>query len=286
MNFRKALENKKFVVTAELCPPKGVEIKTLIEKAAPLKNLVDGINVTDNQRAVVRLSSMAFSKLLLDQGFDPIWQLTCRDRNLLAIQSDILGAWALGIKNVLALSGDYPSKGDHPSARPVYDLDSVQLIDLFNKMNFGKDFAGTDLVGHPDFLIGAVANPGATPMEPQILKLRNKIDFGAKFIQTQVIYDIDIFKKFIQKLGDFPAKILAGIFPLVSYKNAVFLNTKVPGVSIPEKILKRMEKAKDSRKEGIAISIEIIRELKPLCAGIHLMTLNNIDIIPEILNEI
>lgn len=286
MNFRKALENKKFVVTAELCPPKGVEVNTLIAKAAPLKNLVDGINVTDNQRAVVRLSSMAFSKLLLDNGFDPIWQLTCRDRNLMAIQSDILGAWALGIKNVLALSGDYPTKGDHPCARPVYDLDSVQLVDLINKMNFGKDFAGVDLVGHPDFLIGAVANPGATPIEPQILKLRNKIDFGAKFIQTQVVYDINIFKNFLKELGHFPVKVLAGIFPLTSYKTAVFLNTKVPGVSIPENILKRIEKAKDPKKEGTAISIELIRQLKPLCSGIHLMTLNNIDVIPEILDGI
>jgi 5,10-methylenetetrahydrofolate reductase len=237
---------------------------------------VDAVNVTDNQRAMMRLSGLAFCRLLLERGFDPIFQLTCRDRNSLALQSDILGAAVLGIKNILALSGDYPSKGDHKGARPVYDLDSVQLIQAIKKLENGENLAGEKIDGHPAFCVGAVVNPGATPIEPQIIKLKKKMEAGAEFIQTQVIYDVEIFKKFLHGLNLPKIKILAGIFPLKSYKMACFMNEKVPGVTVPESILKRMEVAVDPIEEGLKIAKEIIDEIRPLCAGIHIMALNDV----------
>ncbi|MFA4858758.1 MAG: methylenetetrahydrofolate reductase [Candidatus Margulisiibacteriota bacterium] len=276
MTFKEALHSGKFVITAEVCPPKGTNVEPLLREAEILLGKVDAINVTDNQRAMMRLSGLAFSRLLLERGHDPIFQLACRDRNLLALQSDILGAAALGIKNILALSGDYPSKGDHKSARPVYDLDSVQLIQTIKKLESGQNWAGEKLDGAPKFCVGAVVNPGAVPIEPQIIKLKKKIEAGAEFIQTQVVYDVEIFKKFLHELPRSKVKILAGIFPLKSYKMAQFMNEKVPGVTVPESILKRMESAADPIEEGLRISKEIIDEVKPLCAGIHIMALNDI----------
>lgn len=285
MTFREALKNKGFVVTAELSPPKGVDLDAVLKKADLLKGKVDGVNATDNQVAVLHLSSVAFCALLKQKGLDPILQMNCRDRNALAMQADLLGAYALGIRNVLAISGDYPKKSLYHVVKPVFDIDSVQLIKLINDMNKGIDFAGEKLVGAPSFTVGGVVNPGADPIEGQIVKLKKKIDAGAEFIQTQIVYDIDGFKKFREMIKDMKIKMLVGILPVRSMKMAQTIQN-IPGVHLPKKLLDRISGAGDPVKEGIEISAEIINGLKGYINGVHFMTLNNVESIPEILAKI
>lgn len=285
MTFKEALKNKDFVVTAELSPPKGVELEEVLKKADILKGKVDGVNATDNQVAVLHLSSVAFCALLKQKGLDPILQMNCRDRNALAMQADLLGAYALGIRNVLAITGDYPKKSLHHVVKPVFDIDSVQLIKLINDMNKGMDFSGEKLVGAPSFTVGGVVNPGADPIEGQLIKLKKKIDAGAQFIQTQIVYDIEGFKRFRDRTKDINIKILLGILPIRSIKMAQNI-TNIPGVHVPKKIIDRIEKASDPVKEGIEISAEIINELKGCIDGVHFMSLNYIESIPPILARI
>ncbi len=213
------------------------------------------MNATDNQRAVLHLSSLAFCALLKQKGLDPILQVNCRDRNALAISSDLLGAYALGIRNVLAISGDYPKKSLHHVVKPVFDIDSVQLIKLIKDMNAGKDFAGEALTGSPDFTVGGVVNPGADPIEGQIVKLQKKIDVGAEFIQTQIVYDVDGFKRFRDQTKNIKAKFLLGILPVRSAKMVQVIQN-IPGVHLPKKLAERIEKASDPVKEGIEISLQ------------------------------
>jgi len=284
MTFKEAIKNKDFVITAELSPPKGVELDEVLKKADLLKGKVDGVNATDNQVAVLHLSSVAFCAILKQKGLEPILQMNCRDRNSLAMQADLLGAYALGIRNVLAISGDYPKKSLHHVVKPVFDIDSVQLIKLINDMNKGIDFAGERLIGAPSFTVGGVVNPGADPIEGQIVKLKKKIDAGAQFIQTQIVYDIDGFKKFRDKTKDIKIKFLLGILPIRSPKMAQNI-LNIPGVHVPKKILERIEKAKDPVQEGIDVSAEIISGLKGYIDGVHFMTLNNVEVIPSILEK-
>ena len=285
MTFKKALKNKDFVITAELSPPKGVELDDVLKKADFLKGKVDGVNATDNQVAVLHLSSVAFCAIMKQKGLEPILQMNCRDRNALAMQADLLGAYALGISNVLAISGDYPKKSLHHVVKPVFDIDSVQLIKLINDMNKGIDFAGEKLIGAPSFTVGGVVNPGADPIEGQLVKLKKKIDVGAEFIQTQIVYDIEGFKKFTDKTKDIKIKFLLGILPIRSPKMAQNI-LNIPGVHVPKKILERIEKAKDPVQEGIDISTEIINGLKGYIDGVHFMTLNNVEVIPSILEKL
>lgn len=286
MTFKEALESNKFLVTAELSPPKGVDLEEVLQKTDFLKGKVHGVNVTDNQRAVLHLCSLAFCTLLKQKGLDPIFQMTCRDRNALAMQSDILGSYALGIRNILAISGDYPKKVQYKGVKPVFDLDSVQLIKLIRDMEAGKDLAGEELKGAPNFTVGAVVNPTADPLDMQLIKLKKKIDAGAEFIQTQIVYDADSFKYFRDEAKDIKTKYLLGIMPFRTYKMAKFVAEEVQGVHVPKKVLERIEKAKDPVKEGIDISVELINSLKGYIDGIHLMTLNHVDVIPEILSRI
>lgn len=283
MNFKQALENKRFVITAEIFPPKGTELKSFFSKAEILKTLVDGVNVTDNQRAVMRLSSLAGSKILLDAGLDPIYQLTCRDRNRLALQSDLIGASALGIRNVLALSGDHPNNGDHPDAKPVYDLDTVQLIKTIDTLNKGFDLAHNKLCGATNFTIGAVCNPVYENMELQYLMIEKKINAGAQFFQTQAVYDSNIFRNFLKNIKGKKAKFLAGILPLKSYEMAKMLNEKVPGIIVPDEILKDMKKTDEPLKLGIQIAASLIKELSQFADGVHIMAINFEEKIPDIL---
>lgn len=285
MTFIEALKNKKFVITAELSPPKGVDLEEVLNKADLLKGIVDGVNATDNQVAVLHLSSVAFCAILKQKGLEPILQMNCRDRNSLAMQADLLGAYALGIRNVLAISGDYPKKSLHHVVKPVFDIDSVQLIKLISGMNNGTDFAGEKLSGAPSFTVGGVVNPGADPIEGQIVKLKKKIDAGASFIQTQIVYDVEGFKKFRDKTKDLKVKFLLGILPIRSAKMAQNI-TNIPGVHVPKKILERIENAKEPVKEGIEISAEIINNLKDHIDGVHFMTLNFVESIPPILARI
>jgi len=223
--------------------------------------------------------------LLKQKGLEPILQMNCRDRNALAMEADLLGAYALGIRNVLAITGDYPKKSLHHVVKPVFDIDAVQLIKLIKDMNKGVDFAGESLIGAPSFTVGGVVNPGAEPVEGQIIKLKKKIDAGAEFIQTQIVYDIDTFKKFRDQTKDIRVKFLLGILPVRSAKMAnAILN--IPGVHLPHKLISRIEKASDPVQEGIGISAEIINGLKGYIDGVHFMTLNNVEVIPEILAKV
>jgi methylenetetrahydrofolate reductase (NADPH) len=285
MNFKDALKNKKFIITAELSPPKGEDLAEVLKKADFLKDKVDGVNATDNQRAILHLCSLAFCAIMKQRGLDPILQVNCRDRNALAIESDLLGAYALGIKNVLSITGDYPKKSLHNSVKPVFDIDSVQLLKLIKDMNNGIDFAGEKLSGSTEFVSGAVVNPGSDPIEGQIIKLEKKIDAGAEFIQTQIAYDADGFKKFRDQTKHIKAKFLLGILPIRSAK-MVHVIGNIPGVHLPKKLAERIEKASDPIKEGIAISAEMINDLKGYIDGVHFMTLNNVEAIPEIMSKV
>ena len=268
--FGEKLNSNKFIVTAEITPPKGVDTSAAIADAQILKGKVDAVNITDNQRAVMRMSPMALGKLLLDEGHEVIMQMTCRDRNRLAIQSDILGAAALGIKNVCLMSGDHTTKGDHPGAKPVYDLDSVQLLSVVKKMKDGFDFSGNELEGVPELIVGAVSNTDSSQLM-QIMKLEKKVKMGAQFIQTQAVYDVGQFEEFIESVAYLDVPIIAGVIPLRSANAACFMNGNIPGINVNDEIIARMERADDPVHEGLMICAETIGMVKKICRGVHLM---------------
>ena len=268
--FGEKLNSNKFIVTAEITPPKGVATSATIADAHILKGLVDAVNVTDNQRAVMRICPLALGKLLLDEGHEVIMQMTCRDRNRLAIQSDILGAAALGIKNICLMSGDHTTNGDHPGAKPVYDLDSVQLISMVQNMKNGSDFSGNELEGAPELIVGAVSNTDSSqPM--QMMKLEKKVNMGAQFIQTQAVYDVGQFEQFTESVTHLDVPIIAGVIPLRSANAARFMNENIPGINVNNEIIARMEHADDPVHEGLMICAETIGMVKKTCRGVHLM---------------
>ncbi|HIQ00398.1 TPA: 5,10-methylenetetrahydrofolate reductase [Candidatus Bipolaricaulota bacterium] len=286
MGLRERLANGEFVVTCEAAPPKGTEVGPALEEVRKLAPYVHAFNVTDLQSSVLRMSSWALCALIVREGFEPVVQLTCRDRNRLALQADLLGAWALGIENVLALTGDYPTLGDHPGARPVFDLDSVQLIAAIQALNSGRDLAGNELTGSTGFFVGAVVNPGVEPLAPHLLKMRLKVNMGAQFFQTQAVYDPERFMVFIAQAETLGRPILAGIIPLKSARMARFMNEHIAGISVPQEVIREMERAKtkeDRRKRSVEICARIIREVKPYCQGIHLMPMGWEDLVPDIL---
>lgn len=287
MHFKQKLEQGQFVVTSEIGPPKGTDIKQSIEEAVLIKDRVDAINVTDLQSSVMRVGSLAICRLLIEKGIEPILQLTCRDRNRLALQSDLLSASVLGIKNVLLLTGDHPALGDHPEAKPVFDLDSVQLIQVAKALTEGKDMKGNELKGKPEFFMGAVVNPGADPLEPEIIKMEKKIDAGAQFFQTQAVYDIELYKRFLDKIKHLNTKVLAGIVVLKSAAMAKFMNENVAGVYVPQNLIDEISKVskEDRPKKSVEIAARIIKELKPLSRGIHLMPLGWDKYVPSILDQ-
>jgi len=277
-NFEKILEEGKFAVTCEIGPPKGAEIEEIRVAAEELRNVADGINVTDLQSSVMRLGSLTTCHLLKEWGLDPIFQVTCRDRNRLALQSDLLSANVMGIRNVLALTGDYTTTGDHPQAEPVFDLDSVQLLWAIKNLEEGKDLAGKELTKKPSFFKGAVVNPGAdteAAYELQIIKMRKKIDQGAQFFQTQAIFDAEVFKKFMERIHkeNLDVPILAGIILLKSEKMANYMNKFVPGVFVPEPLVKKMEGTQDKVSMCIEIASGLIEEVRLHCAGVHIQAL-------------
>lgn len=285
MTFREKVQAKKFIVTDEVGPPKGIETKVILEDCELIKNRVDAINVTDLQSSVMRLGSLVVSGILKQHGFEPVFQVTCRDRNRLALQSDILSAAALGIENLLLLTGDHPSLGDHPQAKAVFDIDSVQLLEAVKGLEQGVDMAGKKLQGTlPKFFKGAVVNPGAEPLEPQILKMQKKIAAGAEFFQTQAIYEVDTFAKFMEEVKDFGVPVFAGIVLLKSAGMARFMNSNVAGVHVPDSLIKEMEEAKDKAAKSIEIAARLIKELKPLCQGIHIMSIGWDKKVPQVLD--
>lgn len=280
--FGEKLNSNKFLVTSEITPPKGVDTSVAIADAHILKGLVDAVNITDNQRAVMRICPMSLGKLLLDEGHEVIMQMTCRDRNRLAIQSDILGAAALGIKNICLMSGDHTTNGDHPGAKPVYDLDSVQLISVVQKMKDGFDFSGNELEGIPELIVGAVSN--TDPSQPmQMMKLEKKIKMGAQFIQTQAVYDVGQFEEFTVSVAHLDVPIIAGVIPLRSANAARFMNENIPGINVNDEIIARMERAGNPVHEGLMICAETIDHLKKTCRGVHLMPIGQHSNIPKLL---
>jgi len=275
-------------VTAEVGPGKGTDVEHLLKDADIIKDRTDAVNVTDLQSSVMRLGSMAFSHLLTDMGIEPIFQMTGRDRNRLALQSDLLSAWVLGIRNVLALTGDHPTMGDHPHAKPVFDLDSVSLLEMIGKLNSGYDMAGNELKGVPGFLPGAVVNPGAdneAALDLQIMKMEKKIEAGAKFFQTQAVYDIDLFEKFIKRVEGFNVPIIGGVILLKSAGMARFMNKNVAGVFVPAPLIKEMTDTKDKVEKSVEIAARIVKRLKNLCRGVHIMALGWEKIIPAVLDQ-
>jgi methylenetetrahydrofolate reductase (NADPH) len=288
MEFREALDSGKFLITAEIGPAKGTETAVILEDAELIKGKVDAINVTDLQSSVMRLGSMAVCHLLKDRGIDPILQMTCRDRNMLALQSDLLSAWVLGVRNVLALTGDHPTLGDHPQAMPVFDLDSVGLLKTIGRLNEGYDMVGNQLKGAPNFFPGAVVNPGAdtqAALELQLIKMEKKIEAGAKFFQTQGIYDLDLFEKFMKRIEGFKTTVMGGIILLKSAGMARFMNKNVAGVFVPESLIKEMETTKDKAKTSTEIAARLIKGMKDLCQGVHIMAIGLEKRIPMVLEE-
>lgn len=285
MTFKEKLQSGKFIVTSEIGPPKGIEVKQLLEDAEFIRTRVDAINVTDSQSSVMRLGSLVVSGLLKKHGFEPIYQLTCRDRNRLALQSDLLSAAALGIENVLILTGDHTTLGDHPEAKPVFDLDSVQLLQVVGKLMEGSDMNGNKLTGPaPKFCLGAVVNPGADPLGPQIMKMEKKISAGAEFFQTQAIYDLKVFEDFLNKTKHLKVKIIVGIVLLKSAGMARYINENMAGVFVPDNLIKKMEGAKDKVATSVEIASRLIKELKPMCDGIHIMPIGWDKVVPRVLD--
>jgi len=285
--FEEALAGGGFVVTTEVGPPKGVKIEKVLEEAEAIKDRITAFNVTDQQSSVMRFGSLATCRLLYERGLEPILQMTCRDRNRLALQSDLLSAYGLGIRNVLCLTGDHQQLGDHPQAKPVFDLDSVQLLQVATTLQQGKDMAGNDLEGSPRFCLGAVVTPETEPLEPQILKMEKKIRAGARFFQTQAVYDTENFKNFMRQVSQFNIPVMAGVLILKSVGMARFLNANVAGVNVPEKLIEELKKDKDKTKTGqtgVEIAARTIKQIKDYCQGIHIMALGWENKIPAILD--
>jgi 5,10-methylenetetrahydrofolate reductase len=291
-NLEKVLQGGYFAVTAEVGPPKGALATVIKRKGELLKLHCDALNVTDNQTAIVRMSSWSGCVLLKELGIDPVMQMVVRDRNRIAIQSDILGAVALGIRNVLCLSGDHQKFGNHPTAKGVYDIDSIQLIQTFKAMRDERKFlCGEEISGELPLFIGAVENPFADPFEYRVARLAKKVKAGADFIQTQAVFDVSKFIKWVEMVKDHgldkQVHILAGIIPIKSVGMARYMRDNVSGISVPDEIVTRMEESKDSKEEGVKIALEIIEQLKEIDGihGIHIMAVAWEDIVPVIVER-
>lgn len=286
MSFAEKIRAGRPVITVEFGPPKGIETGRMLEEAERIRGKVDAINVTDQQSSMMRLGALAVCSILNRNGFDTIYQVTCRDRNRLALQSDILSAASLGINNLLILTGDYPTRGDHPGAKPVFDLDSVQLLAAVKKLQSGEDMNGNKLEGRaPAYCAGAVVNPGADPLEPQIIKMEKKIEAGAEFFQTQAVFEPGIFEKFLAGTRHLKAPVIAGVVLLKSAGMARYLNKNVPGVTVPDSLISEMENAVDKTAASVDIAVRLIKELSPMCQGIHLMPIGWGKVLPQLLEQ-
>lgn len=286
------LRQGKFVVTAELEPPMSANKDAVLKKVSHFKGYVDAVNVTDCASAMVRMSSLAVSKLLIDEGLEPIYQLTCRDRNRIAIQSDVLGAYVLGVKNILCLTGDHQCLGNHPSAKGVFDLDSVNLIKLMRLMRDEKKFFnGEEMKVAPNLYVGGVFNPHCDPVEFVVQRMIKKVEAGVEFFQSQIIFDVERFREFMKVVRDSgidkKAYILAGILPVKSVKALTYMKESVSGMIIPDEFIKRMGKATDPIEEGLQITKELIEQIRnvPGVYGIHISPVKWESIIPRLMKE-
>lgn len=284
MNLVEVFQSDKFALTSEIGPPKGVDIEEMLSDAELLRGRVDGINVTDQQSSVMRLGSLAVCHLLKEKGLEPVFQMTCRDRNRLALQSDLLNAYVLEIENVLCLTGDHVSLGDHPEAKPVFDLDSVTLLRAAKKLEGGSDLSGKELKGTPKFCLGAVVTPAADPLEPQIIKMEKKVKAGAQFFQTQAVYEPKKFEEFMKQVKYLNVPVMVGIVLLKSAGMARFMNKNVAGVYVPDNLIEEMEGADNKGKKSIEIAARLIKEMKPLCRGVHIMPIGWEKRVPAVLD--
>lgn len=284
MSLKDKLASGKFVICTEIGPPKGVNIEEMKENAEILKGKVDAVNCTDQQASVMRLGSLVSCYLLKQWGIEPIFQVTCRDRNRIALQSDLLNAHILGIENVLSLTGDHVSLGDHPDAKPVFDLDSVSLLQAIKGLEAGHDLAGKDLIGTPNFFAGAVVTPGADPLEPQLIKMEKKVKAGAQFFQTQAVYEPRKFEEFMKSVKHLNVPVMVGIVLLRSPGMARFMNKNVAGIFVPDDLIEEMEKADKKAAKGIEIAGRLIREMTDMCQGVHIMAIGAEKSVPTILD--
>lgn len=283
--LREALERGEFVITGEVAPPHGTDLSAMRHSVDTLGPFCHALNVTDNQGATLHLSSLAASRYVLDAGFEPIFQQTCRDRNRLALQSDLLAAWTLGLENVLVVTGDDPRGGDHPHAKGVFDLDSTQLIEITAGLNAGHDMIGNELTGATDFFIGAAAFPEAEPWDVQRTRAERKIAAGARFFQTQAVFDIDKFARAANDLKPTGVKLIAGILLVKSPRVIDFINRKLAGLMVPDPLAERIRGAEDPLEESIQLAIEQARALKDLADGVHIMPLGVDGAVERIVHE-
>ena len=287
--FKETLKTKDFIVTAEAAPIKGSSVSRSLEHIELLKDKVDALNVTDNQSSVMRYPSLGICLLIKEHGGEAVFQVTCRDRNRLAIQADLLFGWSRGITNVLCLTGDSIDVGDHKEAKPVFDLDSAQLIHLVHTLNSGKDMEGNELDGGTDFCIGTTATPSADPIEPQLIKVQKKLEAGVDFLQTQAVYELDELKRFMEfvRKVDEKVKVLVGIVPVIGAKMAQYMNENVPGIFVPQYIIDELAQAPKGTgiSKGIEIAGRMIRQVKEekICDGAHIMFIGRVERVPEIL---
>ncbi len=289
MRITECFDRGEFVVTAEVGPPKGINIDGVVAEAKEYLSGITAVNVTDCQSSVMRIGSLATCKVLKDAGLNPIYQLTCRDRNRIALQSDLLSAAMLGIENVLALTGDHTKLGDHPQAKPVFDLDSVSLLHTMSLLEQGVDLGGNKLVGEPPkFAKGAVVSPCSDSVDAQLAKMERKVMAGAEYFQTQAVYEADKFISFMEKAKQFGRPVQLGIVLLKNAGMARFMNKNVAGIHVPDDMIAELaadkEKAK-SGETGVAIAARIIRECRPYCQGVHIMALGWESKVPEILRQ-
>jgi methylenetetrahydrofolate reductase (NADPH) len=288
MKLTEAFQKKEFVITSEVGPVKGCARNGhkagFIAEAVTVKPYVHAVNVTDNQSAVMRLGSMAASVLIKQAGVEPIYQLTCRDRNRIALQSDLLSAYTLGVDNVLCLTGDHLKLGDHPTGKSVFDIDSVQLLDIARGLNQGRDMMGNTLTQPASLALGAVVNPNFQPLDLQLLKMEKKIAAGAEFFQTQAVYDPKLFEVFIRKVQGFGVPIQFGLVLLKSPKMAKFMNEHVSGIKVPQTLIDEMASVPPEgyKEKSVEIASRLLKEIGPMVQGVHFMPLGWSDLVPRL----
>jgi len=289
--LQETLDSGRFAVTAEIGPPRSCETERLREMARMLKGSAHAFNLTDNQAANVRMSSIASSVICLQEGLEPVMQMTCRDRNRIAIQSDVIGASALGVRNVLCISGDHQTFGNHPQAKNVYDLDSIQELMVLRQLREGKNWSGEALPEPPQLYLGAAANPFADPFEFRVTRLAKKAEAGAQFVQTQCVLDVERFKRFmnlaVEKGLHEKVHVVAGVIPLRSHKAALFMKNKVAGMSVPDELVDRLRRASDPKEEGIRMCVEMMQGLSSVKGvhGVHITAIAWEEIIPRLVSE-
>jgi 5,10-methylenetetrahydrofolate reductase len=281
--FERKLGQKPFLVTMEINPPKGTDVTEVLAAVERVRGLVDAVNVTDGSGAIMRACPLAVAKVILEAGVDPILQMTCRDRNRLALQADLLGAALLGIRNLLLLTGDDPKSGDHPDAKPVFDLTSAALMQAAKGLSEGKDLAGKPLTGSPRLCLGAAADPGANDLDVERQKFQAKIAGGSQFFQTQAVFDAATLRAFMERVRPFGKPVLAGILLVKSAKMARYMNEHVWGIHVPEAIIDRFERTADKRAECVTVATELIRQVRDIADGVHLYALGWEELVPEIL---